>query len=329
MSNSLLETLPARPALPKCAVLTVERPTLIVEAGAAAGYAWDEFFAGTVRNPHTRRAYRRAVVRLLDWCAVQGADLPRITPGMIGGYLDAHPGSLPTRKLDLAAIRAFLDVLVTRHVIVLNPAASVRGERYQAIEGRTPEIRPDEARRLLAAIPTDTAIGRRDKALVGVLAYTAARAGAVARLRRKDFASDGTRYQFRFQEKGGKARLIPARHDLEQWVLDYLTGAGLTAAALDMPLFRTAVGPSGRLGENGITGVEVWRIVKRWASAAGLSRTISPHSFRVCVVSDLLTQGVPLSDVQFLAGHADPRTTRLYDRRSRDISRNVVERISV
>jgi integrase/recombinase XerD len=52
-------------------------------------------------------------------------------------------------------------------------------------------------------------------------------------------------------------------------------------------------------------------------------------SFRATTITDLLTQGVPLEDVQYLAGHADPRTTRLYDRRQKQVTRNIVERISV
>ena len=55
----------------------------------------------------------------------------------------------------------------------------------------------------------------------------------------------------------------------------------------------------------------------------------SPHSFRVLVVTDLLSQDVPLEDVQYLAGHANPRTTQIYDRRRRQVTRNIVERISV
>ena len=55
----------------------------------------------------------------------------------------------------------------------------------------------------------------------------------------------------------------------------------------------------------------------------------SPHSFRVLVVTDLLTQDVPLEDVQYLAGHANPKTTQIYDRRRRRVTRNIVERISV
>jgi len=54
------------------------------------------------------------------------------------------------------------------------------------------------------------------------------------------------------------------------------------------------------------------RMVKRRLRDAGLSSRLSPHSFRVTTITDLLEQGVSLEDVQYLAGHADPRTTRLY-----------------
>jgi hypothetical protein len=49
----------------------------------------------------------------------------------------------------------------------------------------------------------------------------------------------------------------------------------------------------------------------------------------VATVTNLLEQNIPLEDVQHLAGHSDPRTTRLYDRRRRKVTRNIVERISI
>jgi hypothetical protein len=49
----------------------------------------------------------------------------------------------------------------------------------------------------------------------------------------------------------------------------------------------------------------------------------------VTTITDLLEQNIPLEDVQYLAGHADPRTTRIYDRRRRKVTRNIVERISI
>lgn len=75
--------------------------------------------------------------------------------------------------------------------------------------------------------------------------------------------------------------------------------------------------------------IDICRMVKRRLKDAGLSVRLSPHSFRVTTITDLLEQGVALEDVQRLAGHADPRTTRLYDRRDKKITRNIVERISI
>lgn len=75
---------------------------------------------------------------------------------------------------------------------------------------------------------------------------------------------------------------------------------------------------------------DVLRMVKRRLADAGLpADRLTCHSFRATTITDLLDQGVPLEDVQYLAGHADPRTTRLYDRRKKQVTRNIVERISL
>ena len=67
------------------------------------------------------------------------------------------------------------------------------------------------------------------------------------------------------------------------------------------------------------------RMIKRRLKDAGLS----PHSFRVTAITGLLSQGVPMEDVQYLAGHAEPRTAGLYDRRQKKVTRNIVERIPI
>ena len=63
--------------------------------------------------------------------------------------------------------------------------------------------------------------------------------------------------------------------------------------------------------------------------AAGVREELSAHSFRVAVLTDLIDQGVAIEDVQELAGHADSRTTKLYDRTQRKATRNLVERIRI
>jgi site-specific recombinase XerD len=311
----------------KLAVL--EAPAIVAHAGAAGQFAWDEFFSGLVRNPHTRKAYSHAARRFLAWCETHELELARITPGMVGRYFDKLRLSVPTKKVHLAAIRGLFDVLVQRHVIVLNPALSVRTERYSVVEGRTPAISVEQARLLLASINLRLPIDFRDRAILGVLIYTAAREGAVVRLRLGDFVNEGTQYVLRFAEKGGKARSIPVRHDLQEFLREYLTVGNLTASKPDAPVFRTATGSSGRLTNRPMSGSDVCRMVKRRLKAAGLPTIISPHSFRSCAATDLLLQGMPLDDVQYLLGHADARTTKLYDRRQRQVTRNIVERISV
>jgi Phage integrase family len=57
------------------------------------------------------------------------------------------------------------------------------------------------------------------------------------------------------------------------------------------------------------------QMMKRRLEDAGLPDLFSPHSFRVTVVTDLFNQNVPLEDVRYLAGHASPTTTPVYDRR--------------
>jgi integrase/recombinase XerD len=304
-------------------------PRIVSDASPAANFAWDEFFRASLRNPHTRIAYSRAVMRLLAWLDKLGVSLAQVTPGMIGGYFDELEGSVPTKKLALAAIRKFFDAMVQRHVMILNPAASVRGERYAVVEGKTPAISPDQARAILAAIDIKTPTGLRDRAVIATLIYTAARAGAVASLRLKDFTHDGTQYALRFAEKGGKAREIPVRHDLERYLQGYLAAAVADDEPKTAPLFRTLVRRTGAFTANAMSGTDIWRMVKRRLKSAGLPAQICPHSFRVATVTDLLSQGVPLSDVQYLAGHSDPRTTRLYDRRQQAVSRILVERISI
>src|SRR4051812_35420774 len=100
-------------------------PTIITRMGAAAQFAWDEFFKASIRNPHTRAAYGRAVRRFLAWCEERGLDLPRVTPGHLGDYFGEHTATIPTKKQHLAAIRGLFDALVLRHAVVLNPAASI------------------------------------------------------------------------------------------------------------------------------------------------------------------------------------------------------------
>ncbi len=305
----------------------IEAPTLVLEAGSNAKYAWEEFIYGEISNLHTRRAYKKAVLDLLERADHAGLSLSQISPKFIRAHFDKMEVSTPTKKLRLSAVRRFFDIAVTRHAVALNPALSVRGERHGVTEGRTPEITPAQAAKLLKSLDEGTLLGLRDKTILAIFIYTAARVNAVSMLKVSDFHTTSTQYFLRFKEKGNKHREIPVREDLESLIVRYLDLRGPVSKSA--PLFPSAIGKTQTFAESPMHPDDIRRMLKRRLGNAGLSGEFSPHSFRVCTITDLLNQDVPREDVQFLAGHADARTTALYDRRRRRVTRNIVERISV
>jgi len=224
-------------------------PAIIEQAGPAARFAFEEFFYGRIRNPYTRRAYLHAVRQFSAYCQARGLELPRVTPADVGRHLEALSVALPTRKLHLPALRQFFDELVLPHLVLLNPAHSVRTERYQVLEGKTPEISIADARSLLRSIDVSHVVGFRDRAIIAILIYQAARVGAVARLRCGDRYASGEQDCLRFTEKGGKSREIPVRHDLKGFLLEYVRAAGLSKADAAAPLFRSTIRRTKRLTE--------------------------------------------------------------------------------
>lgn len=306
-----------------------ELPTIVADEGPAGRFAWEEFFDGKIENEYTRAAYGQAVRQFLTYCETLGLSLNRVSPRIIRYYIDGLNYAKPTKKLHLSAIRGFFDTLVLRHVVVLNPAASVKAPRFDAVEGKTPEISIESCRMLMSSIDTSHVVGRRDRAIVAILIYTAARVGAVAKLLRRDFYLSGEQYQLRFDEKGSKSREIPVRQDLQRFIREYIEAACLEYSDKSSPLFRTTIRRTRQLTQNAMSPGDMSRMVKRRMRDAGLPPNLSPHSFRVTTITDLLSQNIPLEDVQRLAGHKDPRTTRLYDRRDKTVTRNLVERISI
>ena len=156
----------------------VALPEVIVDAGPAAVERFLEFFAAAIANDRTRAAYGRAAGRFLAWCAARGLGLRAIAPLHVAAYIRTHPGSAPTVKQHLTAIRALCDWLVVHQVLPVNPAASVRGPKHVVTKGATPVLTPAETRSLLDRIDTGMLVGVRDRALLSVLVYSFARVSA-------------------------------------------------------------------------------------------------------------------------------------------------------
>lgn len=305
-------------------------PTLFAPTEAAATRTL-EFFAVTIRNPHTRRAYAHAVAEFSDWCQVQGlADIRDVRPLHVAAYVESRQKDLqlaaPSIKQRLAALRMLFDWLVIGQVMPTNPAGSVRGPRHSVKKGKTPVLTAEEARALLDAIDTSTIVGLRDRALIGLMVYTFARVGAATLMRAEDVFVQGRRLWVRLHEKGGKEHEMPCHHNLEAWLEAYLQAGELNGAAW---LFQTARGRAEKLSGEPMGQADVFRMIGRRAEAAGIRTKIGCHSFRATGITEYLRNGGKLEIAQRMANHESARTTGLYDRRQDDVSLDEVERILI
>ena len=300
-------------------------PPVLERPGTVASFAADEFFSARISNAETRRAYARAVGWFLEYCERKDLELAHVTPGLAGRFLRDLPVSAATKNQAFAALRHFFDALVTRHAVVLNPFHSVRGIQHQVVDGKTSEISLSQARRLIAAIEIGSPMGLRDRAMLGTLITTGCRIGALCRVRIGDLRDHEEGRLFRFREKNGKEREIPVRDDRDEWIQAYMAAAGIAEDPPGAPLWRGAL-RGGFLTRRQVNQAAVRAMLKRRLATAGLPDQLTPHSFRVMVVTALLSQNVPVEEVPHLVGHSHPSTTQLYDRRRR-VNRSIVERI--
>ena len=302
-------------------------PRLIVDAGPNAVARFLEFFAGRIANEQTRAAYGRAVGQFLAWCEARGLGLDTVSPLHVAAYIRTHPGSVPTVKQHLAAIRMLCDWLVVNQVLPVNPAAAVRGPKHVVTKGATPVLTPAEARKLLEHIDTGTLAGLRDRALFSVMLYSFARVSAVLGMRRQDYFRQGSRGWLRLHEKGGKRHDVPAHHRAAEALAEYLVAAGLEDGKV--ALFQSVDRAGDRLTGRSLSRRVVLAMIKRRAASAGLPPSTCCHTFRATGITAYLSNGGTLEHAQQIAGHASPKTTKLYDRTADTVTVEEIERIVI
>ena len=310
--------------------LALQLPRLIATAGDQAGIRFVEFFTATIRNQNTREAYARAVRDFFRWCEDQDLSVvTNISPVHVAVYVEqlSKLKSPQTVKQHLAAIRALFDFLVTGGVLRSNPAISVKGPRYSQSRGKTPILLAEDARALLDSIPTTSLPGLRDRAIIAVMTYGFARVSAALAMDVRDVFPMHHRLWLKLQEKGGKYHEIPCHHNLEQYLREYLETAKLSEG----PLFRTLRGRSGQLTDRRLQRGECRAMILRRCKSAGIETPgICNHTFRGTGITAYLSNpDARLELAQQMAGHSDPKTTRMYDRRSDVVSLDEVEKISI
>lgn len=312
------------------ATRAIRLPAIIIAAGEHASRRFIEFFTANIRNANTRTAYAHAIGCFLDWCDSNSLTLDSLEPIAIASYIEKlmTVRSAPTVKQHLAAVKMLMDWLVIGQVLRFNPAASVRGPRHVVKKGKTLVLSAEQARQLLDSIDAATLIGKRDRALIGAMVYSFARVSAVVNMNVEDYWQNGKRWWLRLHEKGGKHHEVPAHHKAEEYLDVYLQAAGIAGEG-KMPLFRSADGRTDTLTARRLNRRDVWHMIRRRAGKAGLPVRTCCHTFRATGITDYLENGGTIEKAQTIAAHESPRTTKLYDRTSDEITLDEIERIRI
>ena len=167
---------------------------------------------------------------------------------------------------------------------------------------------------LAAAARDESPTGARNRAIIVLLADLGLRVGEVVALDVADLGHEQGHRTVRFTGKGGKPRRRALTPGAVSALDAYLAARG---APGEGALFLTSRGGRGDRHA-------VFRLVRRLARDAGVPawESLSPHSLRHAFATSARDEGVPLEDVQDAMGHADPRTTRRYDRDRHNLDRD-------
>ncbi len=280
----------------------------------------EEVWLANQKNPRTRRVYQQDVAHFMRTLGLTSPEQLRqvdhravIAWERIMREQDGAAASTVRRRL--AALSSLFKHLVRHGAANRNPVVDVQRPTINREESSTAAFSKAQARRLLDTPPADTVAGLRDRAILAVRLQVGLRRAEIAALKVDDLHQNRGFDALRLTRKGGRRDALAINPQAATRIRAYLDQAG-HGAEHDAPLFRPLRGnrkphdPAGRLDPDTID-----RLVRKYAAGIGLACGYSAHSMRATFIITALENGAQLEDVQKAAGHRDPSTTKLYNRR--------------
>ena len=151
--------------------------------------------------------------------------------------------------------------------------------------------------------------------ILATLLYHGLRREELCKLRMRDLQQREGVLHFRVHGKGDKTRYIPVGLKAQRLITEYLEDAK-HGDDIEGPLFRPVrENQNAKESRRHLAPIAIDRVLRKYARSIGLERGYSAHSMRATFITTALDNGASLEDVQSAAGHADPSTAKLYDRR--------------
>ena len=257
-------------------------------------------------SPNTLEAYRHDLGHLLAYCHREEKDVLQIKledlQHFAAGIHELGIGPTSQARI-LSGVRSFYRWLLLDGRIDADPTELLESPR---LGEHLPEVLTTaEVDQLEASIDRSKPEGQRNRAIIEVLFSCGLRVSELTHLRLSDlFLDEG---YIRVMGKGSKERLVPisnrAVHELQLWFSDRNLMT-IKAGEEDYVFLN-------RRGAH-LTRTMILIMVKRQAEAAGIQKTISPHTLRHSFATALLEGGADLRVIQAMLGHEDIGTTEIY-----------------
>lgn len=255
----------------------------------------------------TLEAYSADLMRYADFLQQNGRDTVGVedTALILKHLIHLRNEGLGARSRarHLVAVRGFYRFLAREKLLPLDPSKLVDLPKSTL---KLPDVlNPAEVQRLLNAPDGRKPSGLRDAAMLEVLYAAGLRVSELVHLKIQDLRLEAG--FVRVMGKGSKERVVPIGQYAREKVLFYLENARgrMVKEGASPYLF---VGRGGRP----MTRQGFWKLLRRYAAAAGLFKKVTPHSLRHSFASHLLEGGADLRAVQVMLGHADISTTQIY-----------------
>ena len=277
--------------------------------------------------PSSRRLYASDIKHFAGWLTARSLDILVVSRSDMVAYRQhlAESYAKVTAARMLTVAKRVMSEAVKRGVRDSNPAGDIRGFRGLATETTHTALSKSQAKEMLGAIDRNTAIGKRDYAIVMVLLRTGLRRSELAALTLGDLSQEqGHNVLVVRHGKGDKRRLAKVPVDVLRVIDEYLVACNKKRGVdVGSPLFIQFDG-AGKATDKGIGTKVVERVVKARAAAIGVL-DLTPHGLRASFVTLTLEAGASLHQVQYAAGHADPRTTERYQKRKVNLDDNATD----